>query len=49
MIAAALAGLLAIVLGFPGAGLLLLAGVAIHGIGWLYLYGKQSKESPDRP
>lgn len=48
VIAAGLAGLLAIVLGFPGAGFLLLAGVGIHGLGWFYLYGKRSKKSPDR-
>lgn len=49
VISAALAGLLAIILGFPGAGLLLLAGVALHGLGWLYLYGKRPDDRPDRP
>lgn len=47
VITAGIAGLLAIILGFPTAGLLLLAGVAIHGLGWLYLYSKR-EGSPER-
>lgn len=38
VIAAALAALVCFVVGYPGAGLVLLAGIAIHGLGWLYLY-----------
>jgi ABC-type proline/glycine betaine transport system permease subunit len=38
VIAAALAAIVSFVAGYPGAGLVLLAGVAVHGLGWLYLY-----------
>lgn len=38
VIAATLAGLVAIFAGFPEAGLVLLVGVALHGAGWIYLY-----------
>lgn len=48
VIAAALAGLVAILAGFPEAGLVLLAGVAIHGAGWLYLYSHRYPETPEK-
>lgn len=38
--AAAAAGLAAIIAGYVGAGVVLLVGVGIHGLGWLYLYNK---------
>ena len=38
VISAALAGLIAVFAGYPEAGAVLLAGVALHGAGWLYLY-----------
>ena len=43
--AAVVAALAAFFVGFPGAGILLLAGVAIHGLGWLYLYSKHESGS----
>jgi ABC-type proline/glycine betaine transport system permease subunit len=39
--AAALAALAAFFAGFAGAGVVLLIGVAIHGVGWLYLYNQR--------
>jgi hypothetical protein len=39
--AAALAALAAFFAGFTGAGVVLLIGVAIHGVGWLYLYNQR--------
>jgi hypothetical protein len=44
--AAAVAGLAAIFAGYLGAGLVLLLGVAIHGLGWLYLYNR-ARSRPD--
>lgn len=38
VIAATLAALAALGFGYVAAGLVLLAGVAVHGLGWLYLY-----------
>lgn len=43
--AAAVAGLAAILSGYVGAGLVLLVGVGIHGLGWLYLYNKARSSS----
>jgi ABC-type proline/glycine betaine transport system permease subunit len=39
--AAAVAALAAFFVGFTGAGVVLLVGVGVHGLGWLYLYTKQ--------
>jgi hypothetical protein len=39
--AAAVAALAAFFVGFTGAGVVLLIGVGVHGLGWLYLYAKQ--------
>jgi hypothetical protein len=36
--AACLAGLAALIVGYPGASIVLFSAVAIHGLGWLYLY-----------
>ena len=37
---AVIAALAAFALGYTEAGLVLIAGVAVHGLGWLYLYRK---------
>lgn len=42
VIAAAVAALAAFGFGYWVAGLILLAGVAIHGLGWLYLSRRRS-------
>jgi len=43
---AALAALAALFVGFVGAAIVLLAAVAIHGLGWVYLYSqRQPNES----
>ena len=47
VISAAVAGLVAIFAGFTGAGLILLAGVALHGVGWLYLYSRRYPGTSD--
>jgi hypothetical protein len=47
VIAAAVAGLVAIIAGFAIAGAVLLAGVALHGAGWLYLYNHRYPETRD--
>lgn len=44
VLAAAAASIAAFVVGSPVAGGVLLAGVGVHGAGWLYLYAK----SPER-
>lgn len=36
--ATVLAAIAAILVGFTGAAIVLLVGVAIHGLGWVYLY-----------
>jgi hypothetical protein len=38
VIAAGLAAIVSLLTGFPEAAAVLLFGVAIHGLGWLYLY-----------
>lgn len=38
VIAAVLAALVSVIAGYPGAAIVLLIGVAIHGAGWYYLY-----------
>lgn len=38
VVLAALAAMVSLVAGYPGVALVLLLGVAIHGLGWLYLY-----------
>jgi type III secretory pathway component EscV len=41
-VVAALAGLIA---GYPVVTVVLLAGVAVHGLGWLYLYRQHMRRS----
>ncbi len=41
--AAALAALVSLLSGYPGAAVVLLVGVALHGLGWLYLYVKRDR------
>lgn len=48
VVAAALAAITSFVAGYTLAGLVLLAGVLLHGAGWLYLYGKRPA-GDDRP
>ncbi len=48
VVAAVIAAFVAFVTGFSGAALVLLAGVAIHGAGWAYLY-QQKTAGPQRP
>lgn len=43
VVAAALAAIVSFVAGYPGAGLVLLVGVAVHGLGWLYLYVNRNR------
>ncbi len=43
-VVAAIAGLIA---GYPIVSALLLAGVALHGLGWLYLYRQHLRRYPD--
>lgn len=38
VIAAILAALVSVIAGYPGAAIVLMVGVAIHGAGWYYLY-----------
>lgn len=39
---AVFAAIAAVFAGYVGAGLVLLAGVALHGLGWLYLYNQDA-------
>jgi hypothetical protein len=43
-VVAALAALLA---GYPFVAMVLFLGVAVHGLGWLYLYRQHLRRSPD--
>lgn len=46
--AAAVAALAALVAGYVGAALVLLVGILVHGIGWLYLYNQRTYQTdPD--
>lgn len=47
VISAAVAALVAIFSGFTAAGLILLAGVALHGAGWLYLYSRRYPDTSE--
>lgn len=47
VIAAALAGLVSLLAGHPGAAAVLGLGVAIHGLGWLYLYSHREHVETD--
>jgi hypothetical protein len=43
VVGAFIAAIVCFLTGYPGAGLVLLAGVAIHGLGWLYLYANRER------
>lgn len=43
--AACLAAVVAFGIGEPWVGLILVAGVVVHGIGWLYLYRQRADQS----
>ncbi len=45
--AAVVAALAAFFTGFTGAGVVLLVGVTIHGVGWLYLYNQRDTDASD--
>jgi hypothetical protein len=45
--AALLAALVSFVAGYPIAALVLLAGVTLHGFGWLYLYSRRDRVGSD--
>lgn len=47
VIAAFLAALVCLIVGYTGAALVLLAGVAVHGLGWLYLYVNRARTRTD--
>ncbi len=44
VIAAGLAAIACFIAGFVSAGVVLLIGVAIHGLGWVYLYRQGASE-----
>lgn len=46
---AAVAAAVAILLGYYLAAAVLLAGVAIHGLGWVYLASQKRRDLPDQP
>lgn len=47
VIGALVAALISFIVGFPGAGLVLLVGVALHGFGWVYLYLKRQPDASE--
>lgn len=47
VIAALVAALVSLVAGYPAASLILIAGVVIHGFGWLYLYANRNRAGTD--
>lgn len=47
VIAAGVAALVSLIAGYVEAALVLLAGVALHGAGWLYLYSKREHTPAD--
>lgn len=47
VIAAALAALVCLVVGYPVAALVLVVGIVIHGLGWLYLYVTRDQPETD--
>lgn len=47
VIGAVLAALVSIITGYPGAAIVLLFGVAIHGAGWYYLYVTRDRQAVD--
>ncbi len=47
VIAAVLAAIVSFVAGYSEAALVLLFGVALHGLGWLYLYTRRNRTGPE--
>jgi len=47
VVAAFLAAVVSLIAGYPGAALVLLVGVAVHGLGWLYLYVNRDRTALD--
>lgn len=47
VIAAVLAAIVSFLAGYSEAALVLLFGVALHGLGWLYLYTRQNRTGPE--
>lgn len=43
VIAAGLAAIVSLIAGYPAAAAVLALGVAIHGLGWLYLYATRNR------
>lgn len=43
VVAAGIAAIASFVVGAPVAGAVLIAGVVVHGLGWLYLYGQRPR------
>jgi hypothetical protein len=44
---AAVAAIAALIAGYPFVAAVLIAGVAVHGLGWLYLYRQHLRRSAD--
>lgn len=47
VIAAGVAALVSLFAGYPTVAVILLVGVAIHGLGWLYLYANRDRTTQD--
>jgi type III secretory pathway component EscV len=47
VIAAVLAALVSLIAGYPGAAIVLMFGVAIHGAGWYYLYVTRDRKGAE--
>lgn len=47
VIAASLAALVCLVVGYPEAAAILGLGIALHGLGWLYLYATRDRARVD--
>lgn len=45
VVAAVLAAIVSLIAGYPGAAIVLMVGVAIHGVGWYYLYVTRDRGS----
>lgn len=48
VILAGLAAIVSLLAGYTEAALVLLAGVVLHGVGWLYLYSTRDRVESDR-
>lgn len=47
VVAAALAAAVSLLAGYPGAALVLLVAIVVHGAGWLYLYANRDRAQTD--